>query len=549
MGNILIRTLLRRHSGLQEGFRLVDIFLCNQGITSMKINLSVPPLSTDPVEFVQINPGTLASDLATLPRDDFLYSGHRILNDLGQFNRASVEDELRLKLLDLYRISILNLAKKLRKSIGKGGLPISKKLLTRQKITLELHRQLTDGYKRILLNQDLSEDFDHSDNIVIVSSERAVFSLLEILTLSYLSYTPVPENTWKEMHTIFQMAHKKGFTGIRIPDVADSKKNLKILDIYLFALLLGLSEPYGLPNGGLYTLLPYFHLWIGYLSLFDKNNLDGLRYFYRIDPDIDKAALPFPEAHLKGLLYVTTDSLVHQMLGPNPPIDVADDDDEKNQLSLSIHTFFPKLISSWTKYPIRRYQRNNASGEVELISGFKRIIHFLQQSTSDLTEKQKSYIQVWKIQNDSASGLGIEYHGHEVKSVSVGDLVLYRTIDKETVGKWVTGVIRRFSNPGRSNMAIGIQRMPPDVHTGKLYNISHTAEDSKPVLMYPENTLLNSEATLVTLPGVYHAGAKFHIALDNGRKFKLRAIKAVQVNPVLEQFSFEKLEQEESENS
>ncbi|MFV2004726.1 MAG: hypothetical protein ACC650_05930 [Gammaproteobacteria bacterium] len=508
----------------------------------MKINLSVPPLSTDPVEFVQINPGTLASDLATLPRDDFLYSGHRILNDLEQFNRASVDDELRLKLLDLYRISILNLAKRLRQSIGKGSLPINKKLLTRQKITLDLHRQLTDGYKRILLNQDLSDDFDHSDNIVIVASERAVFSLLEILTLSYLSYTPVPENTWKEMHTIFQMAHKKGFTGIRIPDVADSKKNIKILDIYLFALLLGLSEPYGLPNGGLYTLLRYFHLWIGYLSLFDKNNLEGLRYFYRIDPDIDKAALPFPEAHLKGLLYVTTDSLVHQMLGPNPPIDVTEDDDGRNDSSLSIHTFFPKLISSWTKYPIRRYQRNNAKGEVELISGFKRIIHFLQHTGSELTEKQKSHIQIWEIQNDSATGLGIEYHGHEVKSVSVGDLVLYRTIDKETVGGWVTGVIRRFSHPGRSNLAIGIQRMPPDVHTGNLHKLSQTIEDNQPVLMYPENPMLNSEATFVTLPGIYHAGAKFHVALDNGREFEVRAIKAVQVNPVLEQFSFERID-------
>jgi len=513
----------------------------------MKINLSVPALSTDPVEFVQINPGTLASDLATLPRDDFLYSGHRILNDLEQFNRASVDDELRLKLLDLYRISILNLAKRLRKSIGESNLPISKKLLTRKNITQDLHRQLTDGYKRILLNQDLSEKVDHSEDIVIVSSERAVFSLLEILTLSYLSYTPVPKNTWKEMHTIFQMAHQKGFTGIKIPDVADSNKNLRIIDIYLFAILLGLSEPYGLPNGGLYNLLPYFHLWIGYLSLFDKNNLEGLRYFYRIDPDIDKAALPFPEAHLKGLLYVTTDSLVHQMLGPNPPIDVTANNKDRKVIGLSMHKFFPKLISSWTKYPIRRYQRNYASGDVELICGFTKVIHFLRRNNSSLNEKEKNKLQVWKIQNDSATGLGIEYHGHEVKSVSVGDLVLYRTIDKQTESKWVTGIIRRFHHPGRSHLSIGIQRMPPDVHTGILYKLSEKKKDSRPILMYPENRLLNSEATLATQPGIYHAGAKFHVFLDNGREFRVRAIKAMQVNPVIEQFSFENLDQESSD--
>jgi len=515
----------------------------------MKINLSVPPLSNDPVEFVQTNPGTLASDLATLPRDDFLYTGHRILNDLEQFNRASVDDELRLKLLDLYRISILNLAKRLRKSIGECNLPISKKLLTRQKITLDLHRQLIDGYKRILLNQDLSKNVDHSENIVIVSSERAVFSLLEILTLSYLSYTPVPKKTWKEMHTIFQMAHQKGFTGIKVPDVADSNKSLKILDIYLYALLLGLSEPYGLPNGGLYNLLRYFHLWIGYLSLFDKNNLEGLRYFYRIDPDIDKAALPFPEANPKGLLYVTTDSLVHQMLGPNPPIDITADDKESNVANLAIHTYFPKLISSWTKYPIRRFQRNNADGEVELITGFKKIIRFLQMSGSSLTEKEKNKIQVWKIRNDSATGLGLEYHGHEVKSVSVGDLVLYRKIGMETENRWTTGIIRRFNHLGRSHLSLGIQRMPPDVHPGKLYKLSESEKDSQPILMYPENPLLNSEATLTTLPGTYHAGAKFHISLDNGRKFQVRAIKAVQLNPAIERFTFESLDQEKYNDS
>jgi len=515
----------------------------------MKINLSVPALSSDPVEFVQINPGTLASDLATLPRDDFLYSGHRILNDLEQFNRASVDDELRLKLLDLYRISILNLAKQLRKSIGKSNLPLSKKLLTRQKITLDLHQQLTNGYKRILLNQDLSENVDHSDDIVIVSSERAVFSLLEILTLSYLSYTPVPKNTWKEMHAIFQMAHQKGFSGIRIPDVADSSNSLKIIDIYLFAILLGLSEPYGLPNGSLYILLPYFHLWIGYLSLFDKNNLEGLRYFYRIDPDIDKPALPFPEAHHKGLFYITTDSLVHQMLGPNPPIDLAGDDESTNISRLSIHTFFPKLISSWTKYPIRRFQRNNASGEVELISGFTKVIHFLQQSSSNLTEKEKNRFQIWKINNDSVTGLGIEYNGHEVKSVSVGDLVLYRTIDMATESRWITGIIRRFNHLGRSHLSIGIQRMPPDVHTGKLYKLSENEENSLPILLYPENLHLNSEATLITPPAIYHAGRKFHISLDNGRKFRVRAIKAVQINPVIEQFTFEYLDRENSDNS
>ena len=507
----------------------------------MKINLSVPPLSIDPVEFVQINPSTLATDLAALPHKDFLYSGYRILNDLSQFNSASVDDELRLKLLDLYRVSILNLAKRLRKSIGKSNLPVNKKLLTKLNLTLDLHIQLTIGYKRIILNQDMAEDSNLSNNNLIIASERTIFSQLEIITLSYLSYTPIPENSWRELHTIFLLAHQKGFSGIKIQDIADSSKKLKILDIYLFALLLGLSEPYGLPNGSLYTLMPYFHLWIGYLSLFDKNNLEGLRYTYRIDPDIDKPFLPFVESRPEGKLYVTTDSLIHQMFGPNPPLSASNDDNAVENHELFRRSYFPKLITSWTNYPIRRYQRNSASGEMKLIAGFENAINILKPEGNELSKEEKNLIQRWQIINDSATGIGVEYKGHEVELVNVGGLVLYRTDEMKTDDSWVTGVIRRFTQLGRSHLSMGIQRLPPDAHTGKLNSLNPDDKFSTSILMYPENPLLNSQATIIAPPNTFNPAEKFQVVLDNGREFRIRAIKTVQINPVLEQFTFEYL--------
>jgi len=513
----------------------------------MKINLSVPPLSVNPIEFVQINPGTLASDLAMLPHQDFLYSGYRILNDLSQFNRASVDDELRLKLLDLYRISILNLAKRLRKSIGESSLPVNKKLLTKLNLTLDLHTQLTLGYKRIILNQNLTQDSYIPDSVLIVASERAIFSLLEIITLSYLSYTPIPDNTWKEMHAIFQLAHQKGFSRIKIQDIADSSKNLRILDIYLFALLLGLSEPYGLPTGSLYTLTPYFHLWIAYLSLFDKNNLEGLRYTYRIDPDIDKPFLPFVESRPEGKLYVTTDSLIHQMFGPNPPLNTSPDESAIENHKLFRRSYFPKLITSWTNYPIRRYQRNNTNGEMQLIAGLENAIEILKSGDKIIPGNENMQIQRWQIKNDSATGLGVEYKGHEVKSIGVGGLVLYRTGEMNSEGTWVTGIIRRFIQLGRSHLSMGIQRLPPDTHTGALIRQDGEDKSAQAMLMYPENPLLNSEATIIAPPGSFNPGAVFRVTLDNGRDFRIRAIKTVQINPVLEQFTFESLDQESSD--
>jgi hypothetical protein len=507
----------------------------------MNINLTAPALSANPVEFVQTNPGTLASDLATLSRDDFLYSGHRILNDLEQFNRASVDDELRLKLLDIYRANIINLAKTLRNDIGNSDLPVNKKLLTRLNIGLDLHRQLADGYKRIILNQHLSEVVEPSDNVLIIACERASFSILEIMTLSYLAYTPVPENAWKELHTIYDIANKKGFSTLSIPDEIDSSKALKISDIYLFALLLGLSEPYGLPNGSLHSLLPFFHIWIGYLSLFDKNNLDGLKYYFRIDPDMDLPFLPFPESSPVGDLYITTDLLAHQMLGPNPPLGSIDEEDAE-RISNAKRKLLPKLIKSWTNYPVRRYKRNETSGQIKLVYGLPNVINLINSGSRSGTRPDMDTMQTWKIANDSATGIGIEYTGHEVNNVHVGDIVLYKTDDMQNSDSWTTGIIRRFIHRDRSHLSLGIQRMPPNVQAGSLSMISPeeaSGHGKSRVLMYPENTLLNTQATIISPSGTFLPGATYDVTLDNGRKFQVRAIKARESNPMIEQFSFE----------
>ena len=229
------------------------------------------------------------------------------------------------------------------------------------------------------------------------------------------------------------------------------------------------------------------------------------------------------------------------MLGPNPPINVSAAKDTDVDINLFSRSFFPKLIASWSNYPIRRFQRNIASGEIQLITGYVDVIDILKAESAKLTDKDKKQFQQWQIVNDSATGLGVEYSGHEVKSVRVGALVLYRTDEMKKKNEWSTGIIRRFNQAGRSHLSMGIQRLPPGAHTGKLSKLAGDGEDNQPILMYPENFLLNSEATLITPPGTFSPAAEYLITLDNGMEYKVMAIKTVQINPVLEQFTFEHL--------
>ena len=166
-------------------------------------------------------------------------------------------------------------------------------------------------------------------------------------------------------------------------------------------------------------------------------------------------------------------------------------------------------------------------------------INILKPGEQIVSREVKDKIQHWQITNDSATGLGIEYRGHEVDSVNVGGMVLYHTNDMKPGENWVTGIIRRFTHLGRSHLSMGIQRLPPNAHTGKLFSLNDEDQLNVAILMYPENPLLNSQATIIAPPGTFNPAAEFQIALDNGREFCIRAIKTVQINPVLEQFTFE----------
>ena len=56
--------------------------------------------------------------------------------------------------------------------------------------------------------------------------------------------------------------------------------------------------------------------------------------------------------------------------------------------------------------------------------------------------------------------------------------------------------------------------------------------------------MLNSEASIIAPPGTYNPAAEFQLTMDSGRDLRIRAIKTLQINPVLEQFSFEYVDQE-----
>jgi hypothetical protein len=228
------------------------------------------------------------------------------------------------------------------------------------------------------------------------------------------------------------------------------------------------------------------------------------------------------------------------MLSPNPPLAHPSLDGKEQELAAITRSLLPKLIKSWTVYPVRRFHRTPAKGKVNILFGLQAIHHGLTSANHDQSGRFAGHIlHTWDISNESASGLGVEYNGHGITSIQVGDLILYQEVDTQPEQTWQTGMIRWFNQSDRSRLAMGIQRLSPGAAPGMATRIQDDQSAHFQVIVYPSNPSLHTESSLIGPPGIFKPGRQFELEQTDGSRIKIRAIKAQCINPWIEQFSYE----------
>lgn len=144
-----------------------------------------------------------------------------------------------------------------------------------------LHSEMAQGYQ-MALTAELSADGRR------MAVAGAISGLSEVLRAAYRAYVPAPPGLWRRIHTLF---HSAG-----IP-------TLELERLYTGTLLMGLSDPYALPEGGIDAVCELI------AEVGDRAVLSETTGF-AIVPEADRAADP---AESEALLYLDTSAVLSEL--------------------------------------------------------------------------------------------------------------------------------------------------------------------------------------------------------------------------------------------
>lgn len=532
----------------------------------MTLELSIPDPSARLLGEVELSPAKVERWLAGLPLLNTADTARKLDETLVTYNRIPLEPDLRFALLELYRLPVQQIALELRKQFVGLPLPLPERARRQAGQILQFQRELAYGYKLVVLAHGSRAPARRDQATAL---QRAIRHLTEILTASYLSYSPSPAGTWREIHGLYAHAERQGLAEMEVDDALGAPgARGSVATAYKHALLLDLCDPYHLPARMVAHIDRYLesHAALAHLGAV-SGPVETLCQFL-IDPQSDRAGVANtgqPVESTEALRLLNTVELartVHAQLttlatGVPPatlglPPEILTDGEE----------MLRRLVHAWGMNPkrvFRRSARPNLGVEVVVgtdainywLNGGRRFLpsaayigpHPERTCVGTFGRKQEEAERVehehtaWQVQDESAGGMSLLKTGLVRQPVRVGDLLATRFAENQP---WTISVVRWVRSPNPSRVEIGTQRLAPGAQPILVKTIAsdRTESDFLPALLLPAIPALKQPQTLVTPRNVFRPNRVLY--LDDGRRLdRVVARQLIELTPAFERFQYQ----------
>ena len=519
----------------------------------MPLILTVP--TPDPVEDLTVETRTkpLKEWLDNLPLANPAEVARNLSEEIGALNRQKVAMDTRLKLLELYRSTILKLLPDMEAQYVAARLPLPEKNREMALLARQLQMDLANGYKIILLDYQNARITLGKGKVVLLAAQRAMAALGQILAIFYQTYSPQPSGIWYEIHQIFRFAIEQDIANKSIDD-PDGESSVSL--IYKQTLLLALANPYHLNPGEVGSIL-------GYLRIF--GNLALLQPFA-------------PSGNPVGLFLVATQGDNPPKLMPDNPGEVDNRSDillntlelahalkhhlsqlEAGEAPKNLHLpdiakqpayqdLLRRLLKQWSVAPKRMFHRSENISSTEVCIGIPALHHFLGgPASADQTDlsfvkptKDPRFIAgKWLIVNESAGGLALRGAFEVLPQIRPGDVIGLKS-DGES--QWNIAVVRWVKSDKADHLEIGAQLLAPKAEPVMVKpSIAGPADAFQPALLLPEILLLKQPETLIASRGCFGSQRELIIESSGGTsQIMVRADKMIEQTAGFERFQFKR---------
>lgn len=534
---------------------------------AMDIHFSLPEIIKS--EASAPRPLELKRWLTNLPVLNTVETSQMLFKSLAALNRSEMDDSLRAKLLDLYRLPISAICGESQKLYIGLPLPLPEKNKLVVARVRQFQTEMSDGYKRIVLHVSRKPRLSNADRESLAFAiQRAIYYLTQVLAKSFELYAPSPEGTWHEIHQLYRYAEVEGLTEMPVEDELNiTLPKSSISHAYKQALLLDFCDPYHLPARMLEKICRYLDRWASEAKL--SMAMASLRpdCQFLINLTTDRAGVAnienqpvTTEAQYRLLTTLDLTRIMHRQLsaleaGSSPDPEGLGKDFFVNQGQ----EMLARLITSWGVNPKRYFTRNVPRGAALKVATSIDAINFFvhgaveftrsttevgpqprrtqisgaRQPAADGSDKWKNV--PWDLLDESAGGFSLGKSNAHTEQVRVGDLIA--TCVPQASAQWSISVVRWVRSAGPGDIELGAQRLAPSAEAAAILPADKENGEFKMALLLPEVKVLRQTTSLITPRGMFAPGRK--LILDNGyRTHQIQATKLINVTGSFEQFRF-----------
>jgi hypothetical protein len=370
------------------------------------------------------------------------------------------------------------------------------------------------------------------------------------LFAAYKSYTPVPTETWGELHELYLRADELGVAR----DAGEGEDKASIADLYCEALLLSLTDPYRLGQGEADRVLKILHAHRGLATLGQSRPATPPGGHFVVPCNTDKPPKPSISSKLDE-----TGGPDWRLLDANPIVaplraKAASSSGGKAPAKgkgTSEADLLNRLIPLWGDPPKRTSRRDPGQATVAISMGIDGVGHFVAlQSRIDLQREddmlkrgitmplaplpmndQSEPIPVfeWDVVNQSSGGLRVRRLGATEQPIAVGEVAGIKLHGKP---HWAIGVVRWITVFEEGGMEFGLQYL---ASMARAVEVKAWGAPSGIGLLLADEERHSS--ALLTSPNTFAHQRELELEDKNGEAVLVRADNVVEVTHRFELFT------------
>ena len=513
----------------------------------MALDLRVPTERIAPPKDLELRPKQAKAWVESLPLSQSAEAGRKILGNLVAMNRAKVEFDDRLQLLEAYRPIAHVVFDELDDVYGKSALPLSAKAREALALARELSNEFAFGYKILILEKTGKLLAFGAKKQMPFLVCRAMEQLAMLLRASYRSYTPVPAGLWREMHALYLHAEKDGYAA----DAANPETKASITDVYTEALLVSLTDPYRLIPGDVDRISHVVASNRGAVTLGQARPDTRPGAHFLVPADTDKPPKPLlsanDDAGGPNWRLLDANGMVERLRSRRQAMETGNVSATMSRaMSPDAMILLGKLITLWGDPPKRTFRRDPMDTSVAICAGMRAITHFLSLEPGAGSVREAEAIQrgitiplisvpddeiskgmnvnEWEVVNQSAGGLKVRRAGSSAQAISVGEVIGIKFMAR---AQWTIGVVRWLTMLDDGGMEFGIQFLAPAARCVAVQPTITNAGQVRPGLLLAEDSGFESADSLLTMPATYSDLREFEIE-DGGNVSRVRATSLIE---------------------